>query len=356
MYQNTTQTQLGCRFRVNLVENREGKSYGIAFVFVSNSAVYYMLLGKNPDGSDRIEYRDDPSWIDPVDGDNVNDAGWSTISAPVYNLNMNWGDICNEEDKLEVERNRHVCPKISFPLDPLMVLPPYRLTPEQIAERREKVIAENEGKKDFNPSLVEIPELAYFSVDRAMATPVDSKFMPHILKCKEIPSWITKEDIKAQFAPYVSDSKTPQERFIKGRRIEETYPFVNVNEDRVAFVIFDSKTHDAQFALHMMKKTIINKKMPNNTVETTTLIFNHSYRTDRDMMVDIGQKPRPVNASNQSRQGNQSNQSRSGPGQRRDNNQRSFSSRPSNKTTNKSSNQDGRLENKFAALSTIDDS
>jgi len=296
-YQKEHQSDLKCRFKVNLVEDRERKSFGIAFVFVTNPAVYHMLLGKNPDGSDRIEYREDPSWFPPNDGDQVNDAGWSTISAPVYTPGMSWGEITDLEDEYEVKmqekRNRFTCPKIPVPLDPLMVLPPYHLTKEQVAEKRAKIITENEGKSNFNPEMVEIPDVAYFNVDRAMVTPVDPKFMSNILKCKGIPDWITKEDLKLQFSPYASDSITLQERYVKGRCVEETYPFVNINDDRVAFIIFDPSTHDAQFALHMMKKTIITKKFSDG-IKSATLIFGHSYRTDRDMMADISQKPRPV--------------------------------------------------------------
>ena len=297
-YQTANKKRIDCRFRVNLVENREGISYGIAFVFVTNPAVYHMILGKNPDGSDRVEYRDDPSWSPPSDGDTVNDAGWSTISAPISILNMDWADLTDidieHETQIKKEKARHTRPKIPFPLEPLMVLPPYNLTTEQIEAKRAKIIADNEGKANFDVSLVEIPTTAYFNVDRAMVSLVDSKFMPNILKCKDIPSWITKEDLKMQFSPYASDSKTLQERYIKGRRVEETYPFVNINDDRVAFIIFDSSTRDAQFALHMMKKTVISGKLTNGTPVTATLIFGHSYRTDRDVMADITQQPLPA--------------------------------------------------------------
>lgn len=297
-YQDATGIDLACRFRVNLVEDREGRSFGIAFVFVSNPAVYYMLLGKNPDGSDRVEYRDDPSWTPPVEGESVNDAGWSTISAPVFSKGMTWADIMDEEDaynaKIEAEKQKYVCPKIAFSLEPLMVLPPYRLSAQQIAEKRDKIIEENEGKSDFDADMVEIPPIAYFGVEPAVAKPVDQKFMPNILKCKNVPDWVTKEDLKAQFSPYASDSLTLQERHIKGRRVEETYPFVNINDDRVAFIIFDPSTNDALFALHMMKKIVITKTLPNKTVNKVVLLFGHSFRTDRDMMADISQRPRPV--------------------------------------------------------------
>jgi hypothetical protein len=303
-YQSKTNTHIDCRFRVNLVENRQGESFGISFVFVTNSAVYHMLLSKNPDGSDRVEYRDDPSWSPPSDGDTVNDAGWSTISAPIYTRNMDWAEMMDKEveyeNNLQKEKARHMRPKIPFPLEPLMTLPPYHLTPEQIEAKRSKIISDNEGKPGFDPSLVVIPTTAHFSVDRAMVTSVDSKFMPNILKCKDVPDWITKDDLKIQFSPYASYSTTPRERYIKGRRVEETYPFVNINSDRVAFVIFDPSTRDAQFALHMMKKTTIKGKSPNGSTLTSTLIFGHSYRTDRDVMADISQQPLPATRYNKS--------------------------------------------------------
>lgn len=303
-YQDDNNVDLNCRVHVNLVENREGQSYGIAFVFVTNSEVYHMLLGKNPDGSDRVEYRDDPSWQPPKDGESVNESGWATISPPVYTKSMSWAEISEADDeyehqlelqkkKLEQSKNKLICPKIPVPLDPLMVLPPYKLNSDQIKLKRDKIIADNQGKKDFDPSKIEIPEFAYLNIDRAIAVPLDPKFMPNILKCKNVPDWVTKEDIKMQLAPFASDSTTIQERFIKGRKIEETYPFVNINEDKVAFVIFDPSTHDGQFALHNMKKTIIRKRV-NNEMKSVTLIFGHSFRTERDIMADISQKPRPV--------------------------------------------------------------
>ncbi|CAH6418136.1 Hypothetical protein HVR_LOCUS8 [uncultured virus] len=274
-----------------------------------------MLLGKNPDGSDRVIYVDDPSWVAPAEGETVNEAGWATVAEPVYAPGMSWADIsdledeyndaiANRERQIQADKNRFVCPKIPVELEPLMVLPPFKLTPEQIEHKRQEIIANNQGKPGFDPSMVIISDSAYFGVDRAMVTPVDHKFMHNILKCTGVPDCVTASDLKALFTPYASDSRTKQERFIKGRRVEETYPFVNINEDRVAFIIYDAQTTDAQFALHMMKKTIVKtvvkKEMPDNlfgsdkAVKNITLIFGHSCRTGRDIMSDISQQPRPV--------------------------------------------------------------
>ena len=52
-YREKTGEPLPCDVVINLVENRERKSYGIAFVFVTNPQVYHMLVGLNPDGSEK---------------------------------------------------------------------------------------------------------------------------------------------------------------------------------------------------------------------------------------------------------------------------------------------------------------
>jgi hypothetical protein len=173
-----------------------------------------------------------------------------------------------------------------------MSLPPYQLSEYQIEEKKQKIILDNHEKEDFDITLVDIPKLGYITIDRAIALPLDYKFMPNILKWKFVPEWITRDELKLQFVPYATDPTAVHHRHVKGRFIEETYPFVNINEDGVAFVIFDPSTNDAQFALHMMKKTVIKKRLHDGRMVMATLIFSHSFRTDRDKMSDIIQKPK----------------------------------------------------------------
>lgn len=270
-YTQQTGESVDCLFRVNVVTERDGTSLKIAFVFLTNPEFYYMFIGKNKDGSDRIVYQDNPICIPALNGSKINEAGWSNIS-PSLSVNKQAGPA-----------------KIAVVLDPLISLPPYELTEEQIEAKRHEILARNRGKEDFEPSLVEIPKFAYFTVDRARCEALDKKYMAHILKCRDVPNWLSKEELKKYFTPFVSDCKTLQKRTIKGQTISEAYPFVNINNDRVAFIIFDSSTNDASFALHMTKKSIFT-----NGTETATLVFNHSFRTERDIMADISQQPQPM--------------------------------------------------------------
>ena len=234
-YENNNNLTVSCQCRVNLLKNKEGESLGVAYVHISNPEIFHMILGKNSDGSERISYIDSapPTQKEFTITDSTNWADWDDDDIVTTN-------------------------KIPIQLEPLIVLPPYKLNNEQ-----------------FN----------YLGVSRAYITDLESKYMPNILKCLHVPKWITKDDIKNKFIPYVSDSETLQDRTIKGKRFKETYPFVNINDNRVAFIIFDPSTNDARFALYMTKKLFFRKVLPKNNVMKTTLFFGHSYRTDRDKIV-----------------------------------------------------------------------
>ena len=57
---------LKCGIKVNLIVNKNGEYYGFGYIRVSNESVYWMLLGRNPDGSDRVLEYPDPNWIPPI--------------------------------------------------------------------------------------------------------------------------------------------------------------------------------------------------------------------------------------------------------------------------------------------------
>jgi hypothetical protein len=301
-YQTTTGKPLECRYRVNMIADKEGRSLGFAFVFVSNPEVYHMLLGHNPDGTERMEYIEDPNWRKPCGEEIVNDAGWATVEmdfdSPISwssSSEIDWSAETAKSDEAmrrqqELE-SKMACPKISIPLPPLMVLPPYQLTADQVAEKHRKILEENQNKPDFDPSMVEVSNTVNFKVQWALVQCLDSKFMHNILKAKNIPEWVSERDLKVLFSPFASNTSIKQ-RFVKGRKVEECYPFVSIDpERRVAFIVFDPSTTNAQFALHMMKKTLVRRKSPE---EEVMLFFSHSFRSDRDAMALVSQQPKPV--------------------------------------------------------------
>jgi hypothetical protein len=206
-----------CSFYYNLILNKEGQSYGIAFVYVSNKEVYNMILGKNPDGSERLKYN-------------------KKLKEKKANKSINWGDSSDDEEIVD-----------TIILEPLIVLEAIELN-----DKLEPVI-----------NLV---------INRALIYKLEDKYIHNILKTKKIPYWITPLMLKNMFSPFASDNTTKYSRIVKGKKILDTYPFININKDGICFIIYDVKKTDAQFALHMMKKTTITLDD-----KTITLVFNHSY-------------------------------------------------------------------------------
>jgi len=246
-----------CRYKVNLIVGRSGKYYGFGYIWVTNPEVYYMLIGKNPDGSERVIYEDDPNWKEPE----------KSLEETLDNLkcsNKSWADDLEEEEEL---RKQYNCPQIKKELPILMTLPGYEYDTEQL--EHVKKLALSEGYKG------PIPTKGYFQISPAFVTDLDDKYCHNVLCSRNIPLWISEQDIKNIFIPYTSDSITKYIRKIKGKKIADTYPFVTINENRVAFITFHLETRDAQFALLMTRKVTLN----NQNGESFVLIFNHSYNT-----------------------------------------------------------------------------
>lgn len=292
------------RFFVNLVTDRYGKSFGFAYVFFPNSAIYHMLLGHNEDGSERIELIDDPSWEKPSDGqipsfddDNDEEMDYNQPSfiwdqPDAMDSSGDWAAIISEKDNKEQQRQAELAkyqqPQIRVSLEPLMVLDPFELTPLQAEKKRQDIIDRNKEDEEFDANKITVAPEAYFQVDRAMCKPVDDKFMHNVLRCRGVPRHIKERDLKIAFSPYASDITTSHERRVRGQVVTETYPIININNERTAFIIFDPETNDARFALHMMKKVEF-------TNPDSMLLFSHSFRSDRDAVSAIVKRHRKQN-------------------------------------------------------------
>jgi len=253
-----------CKFKVNLIVDKDGKYFGFGYIRVSDPKIYWMLLGRNPDGSERVEEHLDPNWKPPV---NTND-GLSFEQILEKNKNKSWFEIAQEEDS-------YIQPKIKINLSPLITIPGFEYDDEQIAHLKELAIEKGE------PNAV-IPKYGYFELSRAYASFPDSNFLKNRLCARNVPEWIPEEAFKTIFSSYVSEEykgKTGKIR-IGNKEISDTYPIINFVDaknkgGRIVFVTFPPETNDAIFALLMTKKTrVVNPKNPN---QKTTLIFMHAF-------------------------------------------------------------------------------
>lgn len=124
-------------------------------------------------------------------------------------------------------------------------------------------------------------------LQRVSVDAVDDKRMSNVLRSKKLHSSITEEDLFSLFAPFANDSTTLQTRYIKNVKVLEPYPFISIDENRVAFIVFDPNRLDAQFALLFNKYITVKKDN-----EIIKLEFEHSFRAERDIITEINKRNR----------------------------------------------------------------
>lgn len=258
---------LECKIRVNLIVNKDGEYYGFGYIHVARKEVYWMLLGKNPDGSDRVLEYLDPNWQPPQ-------AKPANEETEKY-ANMRWYEIVEEEDK-------NVHPKIKKVLPPLMVVPGYVYDEQQYKHHQE--IADREGK---DPATV--PTMGFFELSRAYVKDVEPGKIENVLCARQVPPWIPPIAFKQIFRDYVSDKTTLHK--IKrtdsngdDEWVEDTYPMINLVKGRkdagnIVFITFEPGTKEAMFALLMTRKVTITH--PKNPSLNCVLVFDHAYEQGR---------------------------------------------------------------------------
>lgn len=247
-------------FEVNLIVLREGRKVGFGYIRVSNAEFFHLLSGRNADGSERVEWFDDPDWVAPAED-----------LAPIeYKPGLNWADIDEEEE-------RYTCPKIKRVLPPLLTLAGYPLDGKQQAEYKQQLVENAKREGTYEPGMEEdifVPVVGTFEASPAFVTDLEDNLCANVLCTRKVPAWVTEKKLKAIFTNYTTDATTKQKRRVGGQTITDTYPFVTINADRNAFITFDPVTHDAQFALLMTKKLDLQ-----DDGKFATLIFTHSYQT-----------------------------------------------------------------------------
>lgn len=103
-----------CDIYVNVVENKEGQRYGHTYAWVNNSEVFNTLIGKNFDGSNRIDYVEDENWTPPS----------IPLEQAIKEAKGNWAEEAEIEERYER-------PMKEVELEPLIVPPGIKYTDEQ---------------------------------------------------------------------------------------------------------------------------------------------------------------------------------------------------------------------------------
>lgn len=200
-----------CEININLVQRYTGEYIGYAFVYVSNPAVYYALLGKNIDGTERIEYIDDPEWVKTKNNS--------------LELITSWADMADEDQ----------CPKIKNSLDPLATLDNYDYDEQQ--QKHEESSSETYGTFECSPAFIK-----------------ENDFEP-LENCKLYVSVLPNDNkenldyLYDLFAPYAATTSEKENKKIHFPRIE-----IRNTETSCYAIVTYSNPYDAAFALLMLQK------------------------------------------------------------------------------------------------------
>jgi hypothetical protein len=271
-------------FIANVITDTKGNIFGYAYVWVSDPRIYYMLVGMNPDGTERYEEYEDPNWVEPSE-----DRPETSI------VGVNWADITEQEEELDEKYTR---PMIRRQLPPLVRLPGYQYDEEQLKKAAE-LVKSSAGEE------VPVPKLGYFEVSRSWVSNVDANLDETTLCCRMAPNWVTEEMIRPVFERYSTDTEL-RHGTVNGIKGMYSYPvvtFAKTKDKRTGepcqrvFVAFSNLCpHDASFALLMTRKITIENlddirmneklltenKQPRD-VRKTLLVFSHwSNYTDQN--------------------------------------------------------------------------
>ena len=103
-----------CDTYINVVENKEGERFGHTYAWVSDSQVFNALIGKNFDGSERVEEKEDENWKPPT----------IPLEEATKEANGDWG----LESEIE---ERYERPIVYVDLEPIIVPPGIKYSQEQ---------------------------------------------------------------------------------------------------------------------------------------------------------------------------------------------------------------------------------
>jgi hypothetical protein len=214
---------------VNLVTNMSGVSNMSGYLWAESPIVYYLLCGRNPDGSERIEEIETEEQEEEEDDEEL--LGLKGKSG--FNLNSSF--------KFKVEK-----PKIIKKLPPLIPFPGYEYTPEQRAVNhkylveQEKILAEKENRE---PREIPVQPFGYFILEESHTPTLDADKNPRLLR-GEVPKWVTSRILYDKFAKFAMKKA---DDYSKGKQIKEK---------DIYGVEHDVFTYGTYFRIHMYNNPV----------------------------------------------------------------------------------------------------
>lgn len=281
--------------KINVIYSHTGQM-GWVYIWVSSPAVYFALVGKNLDGSERYEEVVVSSDVTKYD-EKANEEKIGEIFSSDAGNEINWADIDEMTSQKVVTEKR--------PLDWLVTVEGYHYNEEQMEQASVATALSSrsslgESSDEVPPTSPRVPTMGFFSIQRAMVnkTKLNPDNSTYTLVSTTSCNWITAFSIKKAMCHYVSDPRLrpPMRNHYKEYNsrsredLNDTYPIVTIEDirstnsyerpTRIIRVSFDPSSNDAHFALYMTKKITLHR-YPSQTYNDTRgpnvclLVFNY---------------------------------------------------------------------------------
>lgn len=234
------------KWKINVVTKQDGNFVGVAYVFFSKSEAYYVISGKNMNGTLRYKEIPNPNYKEE-NSDNVLDT----------DLKSSWGDVDMLNDKTIKILDEDLV--ISFPV--------INLTVEQT-----KICGQTEIYPHIKPCVCFDPKIG---------------LNKYILFANNIPSWVTEADLRTVFDFFTNskDKRFPKITLAKmptrqrnGFHQQDNWRSSGDKKEEnlmMAFIKFNSNGSESLFALVMTKRIVI-KGTGSNSTKKAELFFSHA--------------------------------------------------------------------------------
>lgn len=207
-----------CEYHVNVVTNKEGKIFGHSYGWISNIKVFNIMVGLNPDGSERVEEVEDEDWEPPQDDED--DA---------LNGVTSWCDVTEIEQSYER-------PLIKVKQEPLFVFPGIPHTEEQFKETGQEF------------GFIEMSEAKFKDKNN----------------CNILFSTNVENDFDIEFFKNFFDKFEKDKNIHNNKNKKFTYPIVNIKNKKLVIKFSPLYNNTASFLINVIKKiNLVNTK--NNT-------------------------------------------------------------------------------------------
>lgn len=219
------------KFKVNIITKADGSTYGYGYIWFEDPQLVNILLGLNPDSSERYNKLMDESW-QPDPAIEKEYSEW--LNLPLH-YGSSWADVAEIEDRYKQLLSR---PFTKVPLSPILTLSYYRNDPNNKYVLKRASISEKEHNISTNK-----------------------------LFCSKVPKEVTERDLYHIFLPFSTSKSTVKEsKALKYPKISiETNTFKNNQGKKVtnttAIITFDPLTYDGMFSLLMTKRLSINNNI-----------------------------------------------------------------------------------------------